>query len=297
MVYPRGVFRAPRGHLLTQLMVLWCPTNGVLQVLVHSWFLQNFLLLWLGASALAAIYYFLPKELGTTLNGYYLASVGFWTLFLFAGWTGPATLLGSPIPLWIQSAGVVAAVMLLIPLTVTSINFFGTLGREHGWSRAWNNTTLRFVAFGAVGFTLATLLQIVFSLRSLNAIVRFTAFPAGQQQLLAYGFVSMVIFGAVYYILPRLTGALWPSAKLVHLHFWSSALAVTVSVVSSLVLGLTQGLALAAGQSFASLEQTNGAHIGTACAVLFLIGHVAFAFNAFGMLTSLSPSTEQGRRA
>jgi len=148
-------FVLPVVYLLTQLMGLWSPTNGVLQALVHSWFLQNFLFLWLGASALAAVYYFLPKELGTTLNGYYLTTVGFWTLFLFAGWTGPATLLGSPLPLWIQSTGVVASVMLLIPLTITSINFFGTLSRDSGWSRAWNNTTLRFVAFGVVAYTLA----------------------------------------------------------------------------------------------------------------------------------------------
>lgn len=290
-------FVLPVVYLLTQLMVLWFPTNGVLPALVHSWFLQNFLYLWLGASALAAIYYFLPKELGTTIRGYYLASIGFWTFFLFAGWTGPATLLGSPLPLWIQSTGVVAAVMLLIPLTVISINFFGTLGRDQGWSRAWNNTTLRFMAFGALSFTLATLLQIIFSARSLNAIVRFTAFTSGQQQLLAYGFVSMVIFGAAYYILPRLTGAFWPSAKLVHLHFWSSALALTVLVLSSLVLGWSQGSAVAAGKPFAYLAENYLALIGTACAVFFLIGHAAFAINAFGMLISRSPSTEQGRRA
>jgi cytochrome c oxidase cbb3-type subunit 1 len=290
-------FVLPVVYLLAQLMVLWCPTNGVLQALVHSWFLQNFLLLWLGASALAAVYYFLPKELGTTLNGYYLTTVGFWTLFLFAGWTGPATLLGSPLPLWIQSSGVVAAVMLLIPLTITTINFFGTLSRDSGWSRAWNNTTLRFVAFGVVAYTLAIALQIVFSARSLNAVVRFTAFTAGQQQLLTYAFVSMVIFGAAYFVLPRLTGAFWPSAKLVHLHFWSCALAVVGSVAGSLFFGWTQGAALAAGKPFAETVAPQSALLGTVCAVLFLIGHAAFAINAFGMLTSCSSSTDEGRHA
>jgi cytochrome c oxidase cbb3-type subunit 1 len=289
-------FVLPVVYLLTQLMVLWCPTNGVLQALVHSWFLQNFLLLWLGASALAAAYYFLPKELGTTLNGYYLTTVGFWTLFLFAGWTGPSTLLGSPLPLWIQSAGVVAAVMLLIPLAITSINFFGTLSRDSGWSRAWNNTTLRFVAFGIVAYTLALGLQIVFSARSLNAVVRFTSFGAGQQQLLAYAFVSMVVFGAAYHILPRLTGAFWPSAKLVHIHFWTVALGVVGSVASSLYFGWTQGVALASKPAAAS-AQPEAALIGSICAVLLLIGHFAFAINAFGMLASCSSSADEGRHA
>lgn len=289
-------FVLPVVYLLTQLMVLWCPTNGVLQSLVHSWFMQNFLFLWLGASALAAAYYFLPKELGTTLNGYYLATVGFWTLFLFAGWTGPATLLGSPLPLWIQSTGVVASVMLLIPLAITTVNFFGTLSRDSGWSRSWNNTTLRFVAFGIVAYTLALALQVVFSARSLNAVVRFTSFPAGQQQLFAYGFVSMVIFGAAYFILPRLTGAHWPSAKLVHVHFWCVALAAVGSVGSSLFFGWTQGAALAT-KPFAETAQPTAALLGSVCAVLFLIGHLAFAINAFGMLASCSSSADEGRHA
>lgn len=289
-------FVLPVVYLLTQLMVLWCPTNGVLQALVHSWFLQNFLFLWLGASALSAVYYFLPKELGTTLNGYYLTTVGFWTLFLFAGWTGPATLLGSPLPLWIQSAGVVASVMLLIPLAITSVNFFGTLSRDSGWSRSWNSTTLRFVAFGVVAYTLALALQIVFSARSLNAVVRFTSFTVGQQQLFAYGFVSMVIFGAAYFILPRLTGAFWPSAKLVHVHFWCVALAAVGSVGSSLFFGWTQGAALAT-KSFAETTQPEAALLGSVFAVLFLIGHLAFAINAFGMLASCSSSADEGRQA
>lgn len=289
-------FVLPVVYLLTQLMVLWCPTNGVLQALVHSWFLQNFLLLWLGASALAAAYYFIPKELGTTLNGYYLSTVGFWTLFLFAGWTGPASLLGSPLPLWVQSAGVVAAVMLLIPLAIVSVNFFGTLFRDSGWSRAWNNTTLRFVAFGVVSYALALALQVVFASRALNAVVRFTSFGSGQQQLLAYGFVSMVVFGAAYHILPRLTGSFWPSAKLIHVHFWCVALAAVGSIVTALAFGWAQGAALAT-KPFAETSQPLAALVGSVCAVLFLIGHVAFAINAFGMLASCSSSADEGRHA
>jgi cytochrome c oxidase cbb3-type subunit 1 len=148
-----------------------------------------------------------------------------------------------------------------------------------------------------VAYTLAIALQIVFSARSLNAVVRFTAFTAGQQQLLTYAFVSMVIFGAAYFILPRLTGAFWPSAKLVHLHFWSCALAVVGSVAGSLFFGWTQGAALAAGKPFAETVAPQSALLGTVCAVLFLIGHAAFAINAFGMLTSCSSSTDEGRHA
>ena len=151
-------FAFPLVYLLAQLLVLWQPASGVVQALAHSWFVANLLQLWFGASALAAIYYFLPKVLERTLTGYYLAPVAFWTFFLFAGWTGPAALVGSPVPLWLQSTGVVAAAMMIIPVIIVAINVHGTLCSQGGWARAWNDTTLRLVSFGAVAFTLAGVL-------------------------------------------------------------------------------------------------------------------------------------------
>jgi len=64
-----------------------------------------------------------------------------------------------------------------------------------------------------------------------------------------------------------------------------------------LVFGWTQGAALAAAKPFADSAHPQAALLGSACAVLFLIGHVAFALNAFGMLTSCSSSTDEGRQA
>jgi cytochrome c oxidase cbb3-type subunit 1 len=291
-------FAFPLTYLLAQLLVLWQPASGVVQAIAHSWFVSNLLLLWFGASALAAVYYFLPKVLGRTISAYYLAPVGFWTFFLFASWTGPAALIGAPVPLWLQSAGVVAAAMLVIPVIVTAINFHGTLSVEGGWTRAWNDTTLRFVSFGAVAFTLFGALNAVFAFRGYNAVVRFTSFAAGQEQLLTYAFASMVIFGAVYFVLPRLTGSLWPSAKLVHAHFWAAALGAVASIVALLVGGWESGKQLA--DASVSLQQVAKAGSSwnlalVVSAVLLLVGHVAFALNAFGMILKSSAPASAGR--
>ncbi len=272
-----ATFVFPVIMVIAQLMLLWCPTLGVMQALVHSWFYQNLILLWLGGSALSAVYYFVAKESGRTISAYYLATVGFWTLFLFASWTGPATLLGGPIPVWLQSVGVVAALLMLVPTVITAVNIFGTLAPRNGIAQAWNNTTLRFVLVGAISFTLSALLNIVFSTRSLNALVRFTPFGQAQEHLAIYSFVSMVIFGAAYYILPRLTGSFWPSAKLVHLHFWSCAAGSLLFVVA----GLTQGWAAHGRTDFAV-----SALPGLLAASLLLVGHFAFALNALGMLAA-----------
>ncbi len=280
-------FAFPLIYLLAQLLVLWQPASGVVQALAHSWFIANLLQLWFGASALAAIYYFLPKVLERTLTGYYLAPVAFWTFFLFAGWTGPAALVGSPVPLWLQSTGVVAAAMMLIPVIIVAINVHGTLSSQGGWARAWNDTTLRFVSFGAVAFTLAGVLGGVFAFRSMSAVVRFTSFATGLEQLLVYGCASMVVFGASYFILPRLTGALWPSAKLVHVHFWATALGFLAAVVAWLVGGWQDGQLLAnPAVAYADILRAGASWclVLKISAVLLLVGHVAFALNAFGMI-------------
>jgi cytochrome c oxidase cbb3-type subunit 1 len=291
-------FAFPLVYLLAQLLVLWQPASGVVQAIAHSWFVANLLQLWFGASALAAIYYFLPKVLERTLTGYYLAPVAFWTFFLFAGWTGPAALVGSPVPLWLQSTGVVAAAMMLIPVIIVSINVLGTLSSQGGWARAWNDTTLRFVSFGAVAFTLAGVLGGVFAFRSMSAVVRFTSFATGLEQLLVYGCASMVVFGASYFILPRLTGALWPSAKLVHVHFWATALGFLAALVAWLVGGWQNGQLLAnPAVAYADVLRAGSSWclVLMISAVLVLVGHVAFALNAFGMILKSSAPADSGR--
>ena len=273
-------FVFPVAFAITQLFVIWYPASGVLQALIHSWFIQNIQLLWIGSSAIAATYYLLSKESGRMISAYYLSTVGFWTYFLFAGWTAPATLLGGPIPVWIQSTGVTAMLMMLLPVIVLGINFFGTLSYNRGFSGAWNNTTLRFVLVGIVSFLLSSVLNIIFSTRSLNAIVRFTDFTVGLQQFVNYGFLSMDIFGAAYYILPRVTGKFWPSAKLVHLHFWSSTIGGLGLALYLIICGYP------AGQT--ALVSYYIPVIGLV--LLQCVGHVAFAINSLVMLFA-SPRT------
>ena len=40
----------------------------------------------------------------------------------------------------------------------------------------------------------------------------------------------MVMFGAMYYIVPRLTGWEWASARLIQAHFWFTAVGVLLYV-------------------------------------------------------------------
>jgi cytochrome c oxidase cbb3-type subunit 1 len=188
--------------------------------------------------------------------------------------------------------------MLMVPVIITAINFHGTLSSEGGWSRAWNDTTLRFVSFGAIAFTLFGVLNAIFGFRGNNAVVRFTSFAAGQEQLLTYAFATMVLFGSAYFVLPRLTGSLWPSAKLVHVHFWATALGAVASIVALLIGGYESGKQLAdASVSFQQVAKAGSSwNVAlSVSAVLLLVGHLAFALNAFGMILKSSAPASAGR--
>ena len=81
-------------------------------------------------------------------------------------------------------------------------------------------------------------------LAPVSAILRFTYFQDGLVILNLFGFFAMVMFGAIYYIVPRLTQQEWPSAGLVKFHFWASASGILLCVVSLIAGGVQQGFAL-----------------------------------------------------
>ena len=80
--------------------------------------------------------------------------------------------------------------------------------------------------------------------RSLNEITHFTHYTVAHAHLGVYSFYTMILFGAIYYILPRLTGREWISARLIKLHFWTTAVGMIVYWVGLTLGGVLQGLSL-----------------------------------------------------
>jgi cytochrome c oxidase cbb3-type subunit 1 len=103
---------------------------------------------------------------------------------------------------------------------------------------------LRFVLFGAVAYLLGGALSIADSLPQVSQTTHFTFFTTARSQLLLYGFFGMTMFGAIYYIVPRLTQSEWPSAKWADRHFSLAALGIALSVASLALGGVFQGRAL-----------------------------------------------------
>ncbi len=74
-----------------------------------------------------------------------------------------------------------------------------------------------------------------------GSALQFTQSWYSFQVVSVYGFFSMCVFGAIYYIVPRLSGCEWLSVRLIRNHFWFSVYGVSTIVVMSLVAGWQQG--------------------------------------------------------
>ncbi|MDP9291805.1 MAG: cbb3-type cytochrome c oxidase subunit I [Verrucomicrobiota bacterium] len=224
----------------TYLSISFLNVHGVVQAAINAWFAQNLISFWFGSIGLGAIYYFIPKVIGRPVHSYNLASLGFWSFALFSGWTASTRLTGGPFPAWFSTVGIVACIMMLIPVATVTVNYMMTMrGYYH---MVYHSPTIRFIFYGAIAWTITNVIAVLAALRSSDRVIHFTHFVAGQLQLNLYAFFSMVIFASMYYIVPRLVGCEWLSASFIRIHFWGSAYGIGLLIAMLLLGGIKEGL-------------------------------------------------------
>jgi len=223
-------------------LLVWNPVAAPAQTPIALWFASGFMNLWLVPIGVAAAYYIIPKSTGLPVASNNLSLLGFWTLLLFGAWTGGAQIIGGPVPAWITSAGVAASVMLLVPALAIGINLHLTF-QGHYAPVAWS-PALRFVFVGIGSLVTYWVLSAINSLPLVNSMTQFSDTNRALYQLGHFGFFAMTAFGAIYYIVPRLTGKEWPCAPFISLHFWLAVTGFGLAVSGLLLGGLIQGSAL-----------------------------------------------------
>jgi cytochrome c oxidase cbb3-type subunit 1 len=137
---------------------------------------------------------------------------------------------------------VAAAVMMLVPAFAIGVNLHLTLSGHYatvGWSPA-----LRFLATGIGCLFAYWVLNAINSLPAVNAVMHFSDIGRALTVLAFYGFFAMAASGAIYYIVPRLTGHEWPCHGGVAWHYWLAAVGVGLIVIDLLTGGLIQAYAL-----------------------------------------------------
>ncbi len=264
----------------------WPTFGGVESAAVNWFYAHNALGLWLTPISLAAAYYFIPKILGRPIYSYQLSLLGFWTLGLFYSLNGMHHLIGGPLPTWMITTSIVASALMIVPVLAVAVNQHMTMVGRFAALRY--SPTLRFIVFGAVAYTLVSLQGTFMAFREINRLTHFTHATVAHAHLGLYGFVTMIMFGSIYYVLPRLLGREWVSEALIKWHFWLVAVGLLIYLVPLTVGGILQGVAMADPtttweQVVAAMKPgLIGRSVGGA---LLTAGHLVFAWHVWLMFS------------
>lgn len=272
-----GVFWFPWLYTVAVMMIFWFPATGVVQPIVNWWFGHNVIGLWFTPIAVGTAYYIIPKVIGRPIHSYYLSITGFWALALFYSWAGMHHLIGGPIPAWLSTASTVGSMMMFIPVIAVAINHHMTMLGHFHWLKY--SPALRFTVFGAIAYTMVSAQGSIEALKDFNEVVHFTHYTVAHAHLGLYAFATMIMFGLLYYMVPRLTGREWASSGLIRLHFWCAAIGITVYFVALSIGGWWQGRMLNnPNVSFGAITLYTKAYLfaRTLAGVLISIGHLAF---------------------
>jgi cytochrome c oxidase cbb3-type subunit 1 len=229
-------------------LLLIFPVRGATQAVLAWWYAGNILWVWLSAIGIAILFYFIPRFTRREIHSYYLALFTFWSLLLFSSWSGVPN--SAPVPAWIPAASTVGTVLGGLAMLTLILNLHHTLNGR--WALLRENVSLKFLAFGLLAFVLAQLLNIAGSIGPVADLLDLTWFGFARNQLQCYGFFAIVLFGAIYHIVPQLLGLaagadLIPAsvAKLARANFMLAVLGIMLVAVPFAVGGLIQGVQMA----------------------------------------------------
>lgn len=252
-VQPEGHVYISQWYLLAAM--IWFPwifitANTLLHILpghpvmaagINAWYKSSLIFLFFTPVALGAAYYLAPKVTGKPVFSYSLAKLGFWSLAIIAPWAGMQKLAGAPIPFFLPYVGATATVLFFIPAIAASLNILRTMSDSREAVSA--SPSLRFTAAGMAGLVLLAFAAVALNLpNSTLPLTQFSMSGYGFEILALYGFFSFVMFGAVYFIVPRVTCREWLSRRLIKIHFLFSVYGIITVALVALFGGIQQGM-------------------------------------------------------
>ncbi|MBX2896757.1 MAG: cytochrome-c oxidase, cbb3-type subunit I [Cyclobacteriaceae bacterium] len=213
---------------------------GVQDALVQWWYGHNAVAFFLTTPFLGIMYYFLPKAANRPVYSYRLSIIHFWSLIFIYIWAGPHHLLYTALPDWAQSLGVVFSIMLIAPSWGGMLNGLFTL--RGAWDRVREDAVLKFMVVAVTAYGMATLEGPLLSLKNVNAIAHYTDWIVAHVHVGGLGWNGFLIFGMLYWVIPRMWNTKLYSSKLANLHFWIGTLGIVFYALPMYVSGVVQSL-------------------------------------------------------
>ncbi len=256
--------------------------QGMGNIVIQGYYMHNAVGMWFTPLVLGITYYALPRMLSKPIYSYALGALGFWTGLLFYVLIGAHHFIFSPVAWWLQTTAILFSVGMMVPVWSGFGNFF--LTARGSWSRVKRSYPLIFLLVGIWGYALASSQGTIEAFRSANIYWHFTNFTVGHSHLAMYGFVAFGIWGAIYGLVPGITGR-GPSNSAIGLHFWLAFLGGSLYVVAISIAGVLQGLSWVAGDSFiTSVEAAAPMWLWRSIGGFMMVGsHLVFVKNLWQM--------------
>ncbi|PWF24151.1 cytochrome-c oxidase, cbb3-type subunit I [Corticimicrobacter populi] len=282
-------------HIFNNLEVPWgwfksySAYPGVQDAMVQWWYGHNAVGFFLTTAFLGMMYYFVPKQADRPIYSYRLSIVHFWALAFTYMWAGPHHLHYTSLPDWVQSLGMVFSLILLAPSWGGMINGIMTL--SGAWHKLRTDPILKFLVVSLSFYGMSTFEGSMMSIRTVNALSHYTDWTIGHVHSGALGWVAMISFGSLYYVIPRMFGReKMYSTSLIELHFWVATIGIVLYIAAMWIAGVMQGLMWRATEPDGTLTYTfvEGVKatypfylIRLMGGVLFLVGALVMAWNTF----------------
>jgi cbb3-type cytochrome c oxidase subunit I len=231
--------------------VMWRPSTGSLPGILDSiflWFYAHALPgLILTPLAVGAAYFVIPRTSRTPLFSHTLSILGFWTLVTFYSHIGGHHLLQAPVPHWLKIMSVVDSMMMFIPVIIVIINLWMTIRGKLG--TVFNEPAARFVMIGILWYLLVGAQGSFQSLPYIQKVTHFNNWTVAHAHIAVLGFSGFIALGALWHILPLVTGKKIYSQNLIKLQFGMVTFGLTGFFIVLTIAGLIQGQAWFNGET------------------------------------------------
>ncbi len=273
---------------------------GVQDALVQWWYGHNAVGFLLTTPFLGLMYYYMPKAALRPVYSYRLSIVHFWSLVFIYIWAGPHHLHYTALPDWAQTLGMVFSLVLIAPSWGGMLN--GLLTLRGAWDRVRTDAVLKFMVVAVSFYGMSTLEGPIMAIRDVNALSHYTDWTIGHVHSGALGWVAMISFGMIYWVVPRLWKREWALPGWINAHFWIATMGIVFYIVPMWVGGITQGLMWRAFNELGLLKYPDFTETVTALhpfyvlravgGTMFLIGMLMLGINL--LVTIMKPAPDSG---
>ncbi len=278
---------------------------GAQDAVVQWWYGHNAVAFFLTTPFLGLMYYYLPKAANRPIYSYKLSIIHFWSLIFLYMWAGPHHLLYQALPEWAQALGVTFSIMLIAPSWGGMIN--GLLTLRGAWDKVRDSAALKFFVVAVTAYGMSTFEGPMMSLKSVNQITHFTDWTIAHVHIGGMGWNGGLVFGMLYWLVPKLFKTKLFSEKLANIHFWLSTLAILIYAIPLYWAAVTQWLMwreytpegyLAYPNFLETLTQILPMYtVRVLAGVLFLVGFLVMVFNLAKTMATGKVEDNEGAEA